>query len=85
MTHGSSAVGESLKPCSRLLCAYAQGFSRRAVFKNRHAPHAGSSSFRPVPSMVRTRAPSIQGTNASADASHERYRYGKRTIWPLRP
>jgi len=68
-------VGESLKPCSLLLFAYEQGFSSRAVLKTRHAPHAGSSYFHPFPSMVGTRASRIQGTNSSADASHERYRY----------
>jgi hypothetical protein len=79
-------MSEFLKPCSRLLLAHEQGFTKwcSVVWETRHALHAGSSSFRPFPSMVGTRAPSMQGTNASADASHDRYRYGKSTLWPLR-
>ena len=63
------------KPCSLRLFAYEQGFSSRAVLETRHAPHAGSSSFSPLPSMVGTRALTIPGTHASADAPHYRYGY----------
>ena len=48
--HGGSVVGAFPKPCSHQLFAYEQGFSSRAVLETRHAPHAGSSSFSPLPS-----------------------------------
>jgi hypothetical protein len=75
MPHGGSAVGAFPKPCSHQLFAYEQGFSSRAVLETRHAPHAGSSSFSLLPSMVGTRALKIPGTHASVDASHYRYGY----------
>src|SRR4029453_14914019 len=85
MPHGGSAVGAFPKPCSHQLFAYEQGFSSRAVLETRHAPHAGSSSCSPLPSMVGTRALKIPGTHAPADASPYRHGYLKRTKWHRRP